>query len=595
VVLSAAGLFWSAGGLFAQANLASARNGAKIAQASSSLDKQSRPENLLDEDPTTTWATGKGKTEDQYVIIKLATRRAIDIGAIALNNSVAADHPPEAGLRQFRLAVSTLGTADEDFSQVKLGSCVMGGGRQVFTFSPARAAYVKLSLGGNYGHPDWIELAEVEVFPAGAPPLGSVGTPSVLLLSKAADPSGTPFAAVAESLTKLGAVVNTFPGGEGSRLLSPAALIGFRVAVVLGDPAPTKDDVRALTRYCDRGGALVCALPADPEPLQPLLEALGVSATPAERMGEAVQLLPHWITEGLGAPRLSGPAAALTMDDSTPLAAVGGTRTIALAGQPGGGRVVVLPAEFLGSDGERDAIEFCRRAVLWAAAMEDTGTPNAIEPVRLSGKAVFLDAGSGQTLFTFQQLHQTLTDRGLTIADFPGDPQTFDRSRLGDARLLIAFMPAFTEVVSLDIADWVDTGGALLVLGNADSDVPGLIAVNGFLREFGTAMTLSPSQNLSVAVRAHPATVGILALSRPGEPLGVWCLQGASLAEMGGTPVAVARTFGQGRVIAMDAGFAVDRVEPPADRKKPPPAYGIELADNREFMARCVAWLLGQD
>ena len=124
---------------------------------------------------------------------------------------------------------------------------------------------------------------------------------------------------------------------------------------------------------------------------------------------------------------------------------------------------------------------------------------------------------------------------------------------------------------------------------------PGLIAVNGFLREFGTAMTLSPSQNLSVAVRRYPATLGVDALSRPGEPLGVWCLQGAPLAEMAGTPVAMARTFGQGRMIAMDAGFAVDPVEPPADRKKAQAAYGIQLEQNREFVARCVAWLLAED
>jgi hypothetical protein len=64
---------------------------------------------------------------------------------------------------------------------------------------------------------------------------------------------------------------------------------------------------------------------------------------------------------------------------------------------------------------------------------------------------------------------------------------------------------------------------------------------------------------------------------------------------MGGTPVAMARTFGQGRVMAMDAGFAADLVEPPTDRKKPEAPYGIQLEQNREFMLRCVAWLLGAD
>jgi hypothetical protein len=45
----------------------------------------------------------------------------------------------------------------------------------------------------------------------------------------------------------------------------------------------------------------------------------------------------------------------------------------------------------------------------------------------------------------------------------------------------------------------------------------------------------------------------------------------------------------------MDAGFAADFVEPPTDRKNPPPASGIQLQQNREFVLRCLAWLLGQD
>ncbi|MBM3501499.1 MAG: hypothetical protein FJX74_22825, partial [Armatimonadetes bacterium] len=85
-----------AGSAAAQSNLASALDGAGVEKASSALDKSFRAENLLDGDAGTTWATGRGKLEDQYVVIKLAVRRPVEIGAIAIDNTVAAGHPAEA-------------------------------------------------------------------------------------------------------------------------------------------------------------------------------------------------------------------------------------------------------------------------------------------------------------------------------------------------------------------------------------------------------------------------------------------------------------------------------------------------------------------
>jgi hypothetical protein len=593
LVLAAAAL--AASGLFAQGNLASALDGARIAKASSTLDKDSRADNLLDGNPATTWATAKGKLKGQYVIIELAVRRAMDIGAVVIDNSVAAGHPGEAALRNVRIAVSSTGTLDEDFAQVKLASCVMGGGRQVFTFSPAKAEYVKLTLDGNYGAPDWIELADVQVYAAGVPPVERTGVPSVLFLSDAADPSGTGFAAVAQSLAGLGASVATFPGPGASRSLSPRALPGFRVVVVSGDRAPTNDDIGILTRHCEKGGGLVCAVPPETESVAALLEALGVSASSTAGAGDTVRLAPHWITDGLASPALPEGAAPLTMPDSTPLATVGEGQVVAVAGERGSGRIVLMPTAFLRGDGSRDALELSRRAILWAAAMEDVGELQAPPPVQLSGTALFVGDGSAEPSLTFGEFHKALGERGLAVSDLAGDLTGFGRPAIGEAKLLIALMPSFGELVALDTAGWVQGGGALMVLGDADADVLRLIGVNEFLRDYGMAMTLSPSRNLSVGIRQHPATAGITALSRPGEPLGVWCLQGVPLAEMGGTPVAMARTFGQGRVIAMDAGFACDQVMPAADRKKPAPPYGIQLEQNRDFVLRCVAWLLGAD
>ena len=122
-----------------QTDLAAAREGARVVAASSSRGEDWQAENLIDGDPTTTWATADGKTEDEWVIVKLATRRTVEIGAIAIDNTPSRDNPPEAGLRDYKLLVSTTGRAPEEFSQVELGSCRLSGGRQVLTFIPARA------------------------------------------------------------------------------------------------------------------------------------------------------------------------------------------------------------------------------------------------------------------------------------------------------------------------------------------------------------------------------------------------------------------------------------------------------------------------
>ncbi len=72
-------------------------------------------------------------------------------------------------------------------------------------------------------------------------------------------------------------------------------------------------------------------------------------------------------------------------------------------------------------------------------------------------------------------------------------------------------------------------------------------------------------------------------------------MQGASLAQMDSTPVAVARSYGAGRVVVMDAGLAVDRTEAQAGKKAGPVVYGIELQQNQDFVLRCVEWLLNSE
>ncbi|MGQ9732935.1 MAG: discoidin domain-containing protein [Candidatus Zipacnadales bacterium] len=579
--------------LHAQVDLASARQGARMAGASSTLNKYSRPENLIDGNPATTWASARGKVEDEFVIVRLAGGRAARIGAVAIDNSVAEGHPPEAALKNFKIAVSILGKADEDFYQIKLGSCQLGGGRQVFTFTPARAQYVKIICRSNHGHPDWVEFAEIEVFVAGAPPVTNTTTPSVGLYSTAPDPAHGPWAALAHALTAIGVRFCTLPGSSAHASLSIADLLSTRVVIISSELPPNQNDMRILLRYCRQGGGLVCALLDDPTPLLPLLAAIGITTQLSSSTG-TVHLVDHWITNGLSSSNLPSPPFTLTWEGSQSWAQRDDGTPIALAGNLEHGRLVILPEQMLTILPDRDRSELARRVVFWAAAMEDITPAEPLQPVTLQGTAVFLPAPSASSHLHFDQMLSSLTSRGLHIQRFT-DPLHFSRGALTQATVLIAVMPAWDQLTTLDLAQWVRSGGGLLVLGDANATVLDLIRVNEFLREFGTAMTLSPARDLSVAIHRHPVTSAITTLSRPGAPLGVWCLQGTPLAEMGGTAVAIARTFGAGRLIAMDAGFAVDPVQSEATRngKQPALTYGIHLEQNDEFIARCVAWLSG--
>ena len=118
-----------------------------------------------------------------------------------------------------------------------------------------------------------------------------------------------------------------------------------------------------------------------------------------------------------------------------------------------------------------------------------------------------------------------------------------------------------------------------------------LIEVNAFLREFGGAVAASPHTNVAVALQHHPATRGVNSVTRPGRALGAWCLQGAPLARMAGTPIVVVRNYGAGRVAIADAGLAVDRAQSAAGKKTGPTEYGIHLRNNRDLILRTIGWL----
>lgn len=600
-VLGLAVLGWLPSAALPQTNLAAAREGARVIEASSSYGSHWEVGNLIDGDPQTSWATADGKTEDEWVVIKLAARRPVEIGAIAIDNTPSRGNPPEAGLRDYKLLVSTTGRAPEDYVQIELGSCRMGGGRQVLTFPPARAKFVKLILHSNHGHAGWIEVAELEVFAAGEPPVERGGAPAVVFHSTSADAADGPFAALADSLADIGATVTPFPGARSSRDITFGTLIGIRVVVVSGDLPLTESEVEVLTRFCRRGGGLVVALPSDPGPVQPLLAALGVTATSADPTPARTELAAHWITNGLSLSLPPDPILTLEMADSAPLALRGEGQVVALAGSVGSGFLVVLPYEWLASrrgaeemQPGSERVELARRAVLWGAGMEDVGEGEPRPPVQLAGRALLLarEPEEGEGL-TFDRLEAVLTERGLRVLEYRGSMSEFRRADLDETELAIAFMPHVESDVAFDVAKWVESGGRLLVMGDPAAPVTDIIRTNAFLREFGTAVAVSPARNLAVALNRHAASTGIDALSRPGDALGVWCLQGTTVAEMAGNPVAVARSLGEGRLAVIDAGLAADPFERDVKRKKGPPEYGIHLEQNEEFVVQIVAWLLG--
>ena len=419
-----------------------------------------------------------------------------------------------------------------------------------------------------------------------------------MLHSRAADAADTPFAPLAASLSELGGAVTTYPGDGASAPINLGSLLGVRVVVTTGEPALKKEDLRALTRFARRGGGILCVLPEDPDPLRHLLEALDVAVTEREPAEAAVSLVPHWITDGLAFDLPPLPTHGLAMHGAEPLAIGADGTPVALAGAVADGRLAVLPKALVanGLPAPEDALELARRAVLWAAGMDTAVPEDPPEPVSLTGTGLFLDGGRGKPWErSFELLEEALEGHGLRLREAPGTIDEFSRADLSDVDLLIAFMPAFSHLTSIELTDWVRGGGALLVLGESDAEVDSLIAANQLLREFGGAVAHSPTTNIALAIRRHPATRGVDVLTRPGEPLGAWCLQGTPLAEMGSTPLAIARAFGKGKLVIMDAGLAVDPVEPDPDVKKQPPTYGIHLEDNEELLLRVTEWLLADD
>lgn len=115
------------------------------------------------------WQSNSGQITNQYVKIELPGGKPYKIIGVVIDPSATHGDPVSSDLKDFQIAASTTGSADADFTTVFSGTCQQSNSLQTFTFtSPVTASYIELLAQDNYGSPDWISVAELEI----------VGTPA---------------------------------------------------------------------------------------------------------------------------------------------------------------------------------------------------------------------------------------------------------------------------------------------------------------------------------------------------------------------------------------------------------------------------------
>ena len=110
------------------------------------------------------WESGSGNITNQSVTVRLAGGKLYRISQVIIDPAATHMDPPAADLKDFEIQVSTTGTATTDFTTVLAKTCQQQDSLQRFTLdTPVNAKYVRLVALNNYGSPDWIGVAELEV------------------------------------------------------------------------------------------------------------------------------------------------------------------------------------------------------------------------------------------------------------------------------------------------------------------------------------------------------------------------------------------------------------------------------------------------
>jgi len=110
------------------------------------------------------WASASGKTSNQWVKLGFAGGKTYRLTGVLIDPAATHGDPNTADLKDFEIRVSITGTADSDFTTVFTGTCDQRSALQSFQFSsPVPAKYIELFAVDNYGSPDWVTVAELEV------------------------------------------------------------------------------------------------------------------------------------------------------------------------------------------------------------------------------------------------------------------------------------------------------------------------------------------------------------------------------------------------------------------------------------------------
>ena len=165
--------------VYGNTNLVAAANGGRVVTFSSQWEDRGRPvprwqvTNLIDgrvcahglppADSFGWMSQTSPRERAEWIVFGFAEDRPRTIGMVALDPRTADPPTLGRGVRDFRISVSTT-EPDGPWEDVFTGALANRPVRQTFTFEPALARFVKLTVITNHGSDQAVELAELEVY-----------------------------------------------------------------------------------------------------------------------------------------------------------------------------------------------------------------------------------------------------------------------------------------------------------------------------------------------------------------------------------------------------------------------------------------------
>ncbi|HLO29546.1 MAG TPA: PKD domain-containing protein [Anaerolineales bacterium] len=142
-------------------NAAQWEDGATIAAYSSVFNSTAsyRPENAIDNNPSSNWATANGQTTNQWIKVNLTGNALHVVDRVVLKGAATNN-----SLKDFEIRASTTGAADADFTTIFTGTVPQDSSVHEFTFSPIQASYVQLFVRDNWGSTANIVVSHFQVW-----------------------------------------------------------------------------------------------------------------------------------------------------------------------------------------------------------------------------------------------------------------------------------------------------------------------------------------------------------------------------------------------------------------------------------------------